>query len=187
MSFMMNHQKYRFNILLFLTPVLAVALAGCTMGFVDTAAKTGGTHKASSNSNTVFNSDWILNQQERHSEDENIREGYSIVKTTASFNQNGFTGLNSSVVGIQDLHDGYKYFLIKTEADAAQFRTEVRTSNPEQPAEEHSVQETAILPMILKQTSPIGVLRQQVLLKPLNATMRMRQYIRFLQLLSIPA
>lgn len=124
---MMNHQKYRFNILLFLTPVLAVALAGCTMGFVDTAAKTGGTHKASSNSNTVFNSDWILNQQERHNEDENIRAGYSIVKTTASFNQNGFTGLNGSVVGVQDLHDGYKYFLIKTEADAAQFRTAVRT------------------------------------------------------------
>ena len=117
---MMKHQKYHFEALFFSAAVCVILTAGCSMGFV-------GTQSGTMNANTTFNSEWIINQQERHSADERVHEGYSIVKTAASFNQDGFTALNGSVVGVQDLHDGYLYFLIKTESDAAQFRTAVRT------------------------------------------------------------
>ena len=120
MRFMMKHQKYHFEALFFSAAVCVILTAGCSMGFV-------GTQSGTMNANTTFNSEWIINQQERHSADERVHEGYSIVKTAASFNQDGFTALNGSVVGVQDLHDGYLYFLIKTESDAAQFRTAVRT------------------------------------------------------------
>lgn len=129
MRFIMKHQRYRFDILFFSAAVFVILTAGCSMGFVGTAPESdriGGAQSGTMNANTAFNSEWIINQQERHNADERVHEGYSIVKTTASFNQDVFTALNGSVVGAQDLHDGYLYFLIKTGSDAAQFRTAVR-------------------------------------------------------------
>lgn len=129
MRFIMKHQRYRFDILFFSVAVFVILTAGCSMGFVGTAPESdriGGAQSGTMNANTAFNSEWIINQQERHNADERVHEGYSIVKTTASFNQDVFTALNGSVVGAQDLHDGYLYFLIKTGSDAAQFRTAVR-------------------------------------------------------------
>ena len=124
MRFIMK-QKYRFNSLLFSATLFAILSAGCSMGFVGTAAGTA--HSGTANPDTVFNSEWIINQQERHGSNEVVCEGYSIVKTADSFNPERFTALGGSVVSVQDLHEGYRYFLIKTESDATQFRTAVRT------------------------------------------------------------
>lgn len=128
MRFMIKQKKFRFT-LFFITSALAAVFAGCAMGFVNNSAKSDGTGSVhgTADSNTVFNSKWIISQQERHDKGTVVREGYSIVKTVNSFNPDSFTALNGGVAAAQDLHDGYLYFLIKTESDAAQFRTAVRT------------------------------------------------------------
>jgi hypothetical protein len=123
-------QKKIIHIPALLAVIFTAALASCRVGFVEPAGSqsesTGTTQNTVPTSGTAFGAKWIIDQQEQHNEEETIRKGYSIVKTATSFNEAAFTNLNSSVVSAIDLHDGYRYFLIKTETEAAAFRTAIR-------------------------------------------------------------
>lgn len=123
----MNQRKHHFYRAVIIPACCALVLAGCQAGFVQpSSGQTGSGNTSSTGSSGTFGAEWIIRQQERHDADTIVREGYSIVKTAAAFNAAAFTALNSRVVSDMDLHDGYRYFLIKTESDAAAFRTAVR-------------------------------------------------------------
>ena len=103
---------------------LAALLLGCTTGFNE---PTGSTAQGNKNENaTVFNAEWIINQQERHEDDETVREGYSIVKAADCFDTTSFAALNAVVVSEMNMNDGYRYFLVRTEADGGEFRAKIR-------------------------------------------------------------
>lgn len=129
----MKQKKYSYMIWCIpvcLPALCALLLTSCKIGFVEPAAgstETGNTQSgATAGSNTTFGSEWLAAQQEGHTADDMVHEGYSIVKTAFGFSADGFSALNASVVSRLDLHDGYTYFLVKTEQDAVQFRTAVR-------------------------------------------------------------
>ncbi len=56
---------------------------------------------------------------------ERIRQGYSIVKTADDFDSETFTALGGQVEYTFTLHNGYTYYLVKTETDAAAFRAQL--------------------------------------------------------------
>ena len=124
------HEKYAVKTAV---PILAAAafaavLAGCPTGFIQTgngqisgAFSGGGAHS--------FGAEWIAEQQEGRGKGETVNEGYSIVKAAAFVTADAFTALNAEAESRFDLHDGYVYFLVKSQGDAAQFRTAVRKLN----------------------------------------------------------
>lgn len=114
-------------------PILAAAafaavFAGCPTGFVQTGS--GGTSGAFSGGGAhSFGAEWIAEQQEGRGKGETVNEGYSIVKAADFVTADVFTALNAEAESLQDLHDGYVYFLVKSHGDAAQFRAAVRKLN----------------------------------------------------------
>ena len=125
----MKRKKEHFYISIIASALCAVLIAGCRGGFIEPAAGANGNGRpqsAVSDSGAAFGAEWIVKQQERQDEERPIREGYSIVKTAASFDADAFAALNGHVESSIDLHDGYRYFLVKTESDAAEFRAAVR-------------------------------------------------------------
>ena len=103
---------------------LAALLLGCTTGFYEPTRSTAQGNK--NENDTVFNAEWIINQQERHEDDETVREGYSIVKAADYFDKAAFAALNAVVVSEMNMNDGYRYFLVRTEADGGEFRAKIR-------------------------------------------------------------
>ena len=124
------HEKYAVKTAV---PILAAAafaavLAGCPTGFIQTGS--GGTSGAFSGGGThSFGAEWIAEQQEGRGKGETVNDGYSIVKAADFVTADVFTALNAAAESRFDLHDGYVYFLVKSQGDAAQFRTAVRKLN----------------------------------------------------------
>lgn len=121
-------RKNNYNIkALGLLVLIAAMFLGCTLnlGEVPGSAENG----KQNNGGTVFNSEWIIAQQERSEKDEEVREGYSIVKTAPSFDESDFSALNAAVISETNMNDGYRYFLVRTQSDALRFRAELRRKN----------------------------------------------------------
>ncbi len=121
-------RKNNYNIkALGLLVLIAAMFLGCTLnlGEVPGSAENG----KQNNGGTVFNSEWIIAQQERSDKDEEVREGYSIVKTAPSFDESDFSALNAAVISETNMNDGYRYFLVRTQSDALRFRAELRRKN----------------------------------------------------------
>lgn len=121
-------RKNNYNIkALGLLVLIAAMFLGCTLnlGEVPGSAENG----KQNDGGTVFNSEWIIAQQERSEKDEEVREGYSIVKTAPSFDESDFSALNAAVISETNMNDGYRYFLVRTQSDALRFRAELRRKN----------------------------------------------------------
>ena len=118
-------RKNNYNIkALGLLVLIAAMFLGCTLnlGEVPGSAENG----KQNDGGTVFNSEWIIAQQERSEKDEEVREGYSIVKTAPSFDESDFSALNAAVISETNMNDGYRYFLVRTQSDALRFRADLR-------------------------------------------------------------
>nr|AAQ73570.1 PrtPII [Treponema sp. OMZ 839] len=114
---------------LFLSTVFTLLFAGCPMTLDKNAADNAVPPSADKTDSFSFGAEWIIRQQEQGGTPDTARDGYSIVKTADYFDTQDFNALNAVIISELDLHDGYKYFLVKTEADAVRFRAEVRKIN----------------------------------------------------------